>query len=87
MISDVFEDEVRKFNYKPSKPGILLKQRQNVVGMFVTLKCRFIPAKLGILFKQRQNVLRIFLAPKWRFIEAVWLVIRWICGSHGHPPI
>ncbi len=32
-------------NQKPSKPGILLKQRVNVVGVFETPKRRFILSK------------------------------------------
>jgi hypothetical protein len=37
-INDVFEDEVRQLDQKPSQPGILLKQRVYAVAPFVILK-------------------------------------------------
>jgi len=49
-VNDVSADEVRQLSQQPPKPGILLKQGVNVVGVFVTPKCRFIPSK-GIFFK------------------------------------
>ena len=53
-LNDVFANEVRQLNQKPAKPGILLKQRVNVVARFVVPKCRFVLSK-GILLKQRKS--------------------------------
>jgi hypothetical protein len=49
-VNDVSADEVRQLSQQLPKPGILLKQGVNVVGVFVTPKCRFIPSK-GIFLK------------------------------------
>jgi len=67
-VSDVFEDDLRQLDHKPSKPGILFKQRQNavrtvVVLIFFTTKWRFIDAFLRI--------------------EQCLLAIRRIHASHG----
>jgi hypothetical protein len=50
-------------NQKPSKPGILLKQRVNVVGVFVTPKSRFFRLK-GIFDHWRTSVVGRFVSPK-----------------------
>jgi hypothetical protein len=62
-VNDVFEDQVRQLNQKPSKPGIFLKQRVNAVGRLVIPKCWFILSK-GIFLKQRKSVVGGFISSK-----------------------
>jgi hypothetical protein len=61
-VSDVSEDEFRKPDHKPSKPGILLAQRMNVVVMFAATTRRLILSK-GI-FKRRRRIAGRFVSPK-----------------------
>ena len=77
LIGDISEDDVRQLNHKPSKLGILLKQRRNVVRIFSVRSIRS-----GILFKQRPNFGHIVVIPIWRFIETVTPVTRRIYDFH-----
>jgi hypothetical protein len=45
-IHDVSKNNFRQLNHKPSQPGILFKQRYNVVPVFVTPVRRFMEPKL-----------------------------------------
>ena len=40
-------------NHEPSKPGVLLKQRQNVLGMFVRPKSAFVAAAVLVMCRIR----------------------------------
>jgi len=68
LVSDVFEDDLRQLDHKPSKPGIFFKQRQNAVRTFVVL----------IFFSTTWRFIEAF-SP----IEEFLLAIRRIHASHG----
>jgi hypothetical protein len=61
-MSDISEDEFRQLDHKPSKPGVLLTQRINLVVMFAATRRRLVLAN-GI-FKQRRRILGRFVGPK-----------------------